>query len=135
MKVINIKIILKILFLASLISCRVNSETMLEGESQQVTKKILELPFRQIDSSALVFLETIKQELVWMEEESFNSFWASLSQSKIPEIDFTREYAIGVFSGFKPNSGYKIKIVSLSKKQNTLVVYYKETLPNPERSY
>jgi hypothetical protein len=49
-----------------------------------------------------------------------------------PNIDFTKNYLIGIFSGPKPTGGYEIKISSIVENTCEIIVQYyeKEPLPN-----
>ena len=120
------KTILQILLLSIMLSNQVNSEPLGKTEIKNLT----EIPFHRIDTTELQLLETSAAQLVWTSAEAFETFWSSLGQDKSPNIDFSKEYAIGVFSGFKPNPGYGIKIISINKTMNNLTVYYHESSPN-----
>jgi hypothetical protein len=48
-----------------------------------------------------------------------------------PNIDFTKNYLIGIFSGRKPSGGYEIKITSIVENSCDVIVQYYETEPNP----
>lgn len=46
-----------------------------------------------------------------------------------PNIDFTKEYLVGIFAGAKPTSGYAIKITSIIENNCEIVVNYYEKIP------
>jgi hypothetical protein len=46
-----------------------------------------------------------------------------------PNIDFTKEYLVGIFAGAKPTTGYKIVISSIVENNCEIVVNYYEKAP------
>lgn len=48
-----------------------------------------------------------------------------------PNIDFTKNYLIGIFSGLKPTSGYAIKITSIIQNDCSILINFYEKGPQP----
>lgn len=46
-----------------------------------------------------------------------------------PNIDFTKDYLVGIFSGLKPTSGYAIKITSIIENNCEILISYYEKGP------
>ncbi len=49
-----------------------------------------------------------------------------------PEVDFTRSMVIAVFAGTRPTAGYGVGISEIEKRDNRLVVTYREQKPAPD---
>lgn len=126
-----IKTVIQISLLFITLSSEVSSEPL--GKSG--IKNVTDPSFRRLDTTELQLVETPTARLIWTSAKPFKLFWASLGQGKAPEIDFSKEYVIGAFSGFKPNPGHGIKVVSLKETVNNLAIYYQESSPSPEFDY
>ena len=126
-----IKTAIQILLLSMTLSSQVSSEPLGKSEIKNVT----EPPFHRLDTTELQLLETPTARLIWTLAKPFKVFWASVGQGKAPEIDFSKEHVIGSFSGFQPNPGHGIKVVSRKKTVNNLAIYYQESSPSPEFDY
>ncbi|MBL0739119.1 protease complex subunit PrcB family protein [Flavobacterium sp. GN10] len=66
-------------------------------------------------------------------EEKMNEYFTkhanSCSVASDPNIDFTKEYLVGIFAGAKPTTGYKIVISSIVENNCEIVVNYYEKAP------
>ncbi len=75
-----------------------------------------------------------KREFIFSQQEEFNKFWEEYCKvfnskgEKLPppEIDFSKNMVIIVFSGEKPTSGYKIEIEKVEEHKNSIKVFVKE---------
>ena len=71
------------------------------------------------------------------EESEWHNLWdrhASniIPKPDVPEIDFSREMLIGIFTGQKSSGGYTVEIVNILKEERVIKVLYKEKAPLPE---
>jgi hypothetical protein len=60
--------------------------------------------------------------------------WQQLWQKHTPDrprpaVDFSKEMVVGVFLGSRPTAGYVLEIVSAAQDNGSLVVKYRESLP------
>jgi hypothetical protein len=60
--------------------------------------------------------------------------WARLWQEhggerQRPTVDFATDMIVGVFTGSRPTAGYRVEILSLTPRNGTLVVRYREVAP------
>lgn len=62
-------------------------------------------------------------------EELFSKHANSCSVASEPNIDFTKQYLVGVFAGPKPSTGYAIKITSIVENNCEIIVNYYEKAP------
>ena len=64
-------------------------------------------------------------------EEAKNiSGWVSpQTQAKVEKINFNQDFAVAVFQGSKPTSGYAIEVVGVSKSKNQINVQASVKLP------
>ncbi|MEN2490403.1 protease complex subunit PrcB family protein [Flavobacterium sp. B11] len=62
-------------------------------------------------------------------EEFFTKHENNCPVASDPNIDFTKEYLVGIFAGAKPTSGYAIKITSIVENNCEIVVNYYEKTP------
>lgn len=51
-----------------------------------------------------------------------------------PNIDFTKEYLVGIFAGAKPSSGYGIEITSIVENNCEIIVNYYEKTPSADET-
>lgn len=66
-------------------------------------------------------------------QEKMNEYFTKHANScpvaSDPNIDFTKEYLVGIFAGAKPTSGYEIVISSIVENNCEIVVNYYERTP------
>lgn len=62
-------------------------------------------------------------------DEYFTKRTNGCSVASDPNIDFTKEYLVGIFAGAKPTSGYDIVISSIVENNCEIVVNYYEKAP------
>ncbi|MBB4804291.1 hypothetical protein HNP37_004378 [Flavobacterium nitrogenifigens] len=62
-------------------------------------------------------------------DDLFSKHANSCNVSSDPNIDFTKNYLVGVFAGPKPTTGYSIKITSIVEDACQVVVNYYEKAP------
>ena len=60
--------------------------------------------------------------------------WQQLWQKHTPDrprpaVDFSKEMVVGVFLGSRPTAGYILEIVSAAQDNGSLVVKYRESIP------
>ncbi|KAF2326170.1 protease complex subunit PrcB family protein [Flavobacterium nitrogenifigens] len=71
--------------------------------------------------------------LVIVSQEKMDQYFTKHANScqvaSDPNIDFTKEYLVGIFAGAKPTSGYTIKITSIIENNCEIVVNYYEKAP------
>lgn len=48
----------------------------------------------------------------------------------VPLVDFSEYMVAGVFAGQKPSGGYEVEITGIEVVNNSLNIYYKETVPS-----
>ena len=70
-------------------------------------------------------------------KDEWNNFWDRhvsniIPKPDVPEIDFSKEMVIGVFTGQKSSGGYTVEIVNILKDERIIKVFYKEKAPLPE---
>ncbi len=76
------------------------------------------------ESNNLLVLDKNSWEEVWNKVKPDSSF--------LPEVDFSRSIVIAVCQGTKPTGGYSIEITRVIEKEGSLVVFVKETEPEPD---
>jgi len=92
----------------------------------------------QIRCGALQYPES--GGMVFRDAESWQGFWQNYckaitgegKQLEAPEIDFSSQMLIGVFSGSKPTGGYGIGIQRVLEDSKKIVVEYVEKSPPPD---
>jgi hypothetical protein len=50
-------------------------------------------------------------------------------RTSAPDIDFTREMVVAVFSGTRPTGGYSVQILSAAREADAFVIQYAERQP------
>ncbi|MBN2381093.1 protease complex subunit PrcB family protein [candidate division WOR-3 bacterium] len=78
--------------------------------------------------------------MVFRDAKSWEAFWddhcraVSLEGENLeaPEVDFSAQMLVGVFSGEKPTGGYGINIQRVLEGSKSLVVEYVEKSPDPD---
>jgi hypothetical protein len=78
--------------------------------------------------------------MVFRDAESWETFWNRYCMvitgegEKLPppEVDFSTQMLIGVFSGEKPSGGYSISIRRVLESSKSIVVEYVEKSPPPD---
>lgn len=86
-----------------------------------------------LDQGGYSGIET-KEQIVIESQESWRTFWADHMAVRtpapgLPEVDFSAEMVIAVFSGWKATGGYSIEITEIRLVDNDVNVYFKETSP------
>lgn len=64
---------------------------------------------------------------LWAEHVSMTS-----PMTEAPQIDFSKDMVVGVFSGDKPSGGYEVEIVKIECEEKTMTVFYREIMPSPK---
>lgn len=75
--------------------------------------------------------------IVVRSEDDWNMLWArhvSMTSPKpdAPQIDFSKDMVIGVFTGLRPSGGYEAEIVKTERDEMAMTVFYREVRPSPE---
>lgn len=70
-------------------------------------------------------------------QSDWNSFWARHKSRQIPvppplKVDFKKDVVIAVMAGFKPSTGYTVKIHSIEKSSKGILVKALLTKPRPD---
>jgi hypothetical protein len=94
--------------------------------------------FRTIDRGAQSNIESPRQAVALTAAE-WDALWKAHSgpgrrgsgSGAPPHIDFDRETVVAVFMGSRPTGGFSVAIVSATERDETLVVAYNETSPQP----
>ncbi len=63
-------------------------------------------------------------------DELFTKHANSCSVASDPNIDFTKQYLVGVFAGTRPTTGYALKITSIVENNCEIIVNYYEKTPS-----
>ena len=62
----------------------------------------------------------------------WTALWKQLGSSwPRPAVDFTRSMVLGIFLGSRPTAGYTVKIDTIERQGDELVVTYRERAPIP----
>jgi hypothetical protein len=87
--------------------------------------------FRTVEKGSLSNIDAASKVVVRSAAE-WAKLWKTHNFDK-PEarVDFEKEMVVGVFMGSRPTGGYSVEIVSLTDKDGTLVVNYRESSPRP----
>lgn len=77
-----------------------------------------------------------REQLVIESQDEWEEFWSRhtsvhLPAPNAPEVDFSKEMVVAVFSGEKPTGGYSIEIIEAKPTEDEVSVYYEETPPEP----
>lgn len=67
-------------------------------------------------------------------DDLFSKHANSCNVSSDPNIDFTKNYLVGVFAGPKPTTGFSLKITSIVENNCQIIVNYYEKSPAPGES-
>jgi len=93
--------------------------------------------FRTIDRGVQSNIDSPRQAVARTPAE-WEALWRAHSGAgrrgagaEAPNIDFDREMVVAVFSGSRPTGGFSVAIVSATQRDDTLVVAYNETSPQP----
>ena len=73
--------------------------------------------FRVLDSGTQATNAPARKNYAAYSKDGFEKLWTMAhgsSGAPIPEIDFSTEYAIGVFAGQRPTGGYAIEVASVT---------------------
>jgi len=69
-------------------------------------------------------------QVVIRNDHQWISFWAEHHPDEAaPDVDFTRNMVIGVFSGSRPADQFAIQIVNVRATSNSVIAEYREVLP------
>jgi hypothetical protein len=69
-------------------------------------------------------------QVVIRNDHQWIQFWAEHRPDEAaPDVDFTRDMVIGVFSGDRPADQFSIEILKTMTTPNALIVYYREIPP------
>lgn len=88
--------------------------------------------FRVLDEGANAANVSVRKNYAAYSEESFQKIWnmANGFDGKTPpNVDFSKEYVIGVFAGQKPTGGYSIVVTSVTDTGDTRTVAITLTAP------
>ena len=65
--------------------------------------------------------------------DEWTALWKDHARSaKAPAVDFSREMVVAVFLGTKPSGGYSVEIAQIEKRDNEVLVTYRERQPGPD---
>jgi hypothetical protein len=68
----------------------------------------------------------VKNDRQWIQ------FWAEHHPHEVaPEVDFTRDMVVGVFSGSRPADEFAVEIIQVRTLAGALAVDYRERTPPP----
>lgn len=88
--------------------------------------------FRVLDSGTQAAGAPARKNYAAYSKDGFVKLWNMVhgaSAASLPEIDFSKEYAIGVFAGQKPTGGYSIEVVSVTDEDAVRTVEVGLTKP------
>ncbi len=74
-----------------------------------------------------------RNNLLVSDKKNWEEVWNKIKpdSSFMPEVDFSRSIVIAVCQGTKPTGGYGVEITKVIEKEDSLVVFVKETEPEP----
>jgi PrcB C-terminal len=84
---------------------------------------------RTIEKGDQSNIENARQVLVRTEAELRQLWQQHAPDRPMPKVDFSREMAVAVFMGSRPNAGFSTAIVSATAANGALIVRYTETRP------
>lgn len=78
-----------------------------------------------------------KEQIAIESQNSWEALWANhmavrTPTPSIPQVDFSQETVIAIFSGWKPTGGYSTEITAIELADDAVNVYYRETSPEAE---
>lgn len=77
-----------------------------------------------------------REQLVMKSLDEWGNFWDRHTSVHVPalnapEVDFSKEMIIAVFSGEKPTGGYSIEITEVEFAEDEVTIFFEEVLPEP----
>lgn len=88
--------------------------------------------FRVLDTGTHAAGVSVQTNYAASSEEDFAKLWKmshGTDGKTLPEIDFSKEYVMGVFAGQKPSGGYSVAVASVTDAGNTRTVAITLTSP------
>lgn len=104
-----------------------------QGEAAPIAQAT-PVSFRVLDSGTHASGVTAATNYAAYSESSYLKLWGMVhgtDQSTPPNVDFSKEYVIGVFAGQKPTGGYAVAIDTVSDENGTRTVHIALTKPGP----
>jgi PrcB C-terminal len=69
-------------------------------------------------------------QVVAKTQQEWQQLWQKHAADRpLPAVDFSKEMAVGIFLGSRPTGGYILEIASATQEGGTLVVKYRESIP------
>lgn len=111
-----------------------NQASVLEDSSAAALRaeSLEEIGFAEIAAGANAAEVTKRKNIAVYTREEFARLWEMAygsDASPLPEIDFTKEYVIGVFAGLRPSGGHGISVVQISDSSTTRMIRVEQTTP------
>ena len=77
-----------------------------------------------------------REQLVIESQDEWEEFWGRHTSVRIPapnapEVDFSQETVVAVFSGEKPTGGYSIEIAKIEFDEYEATIFFEEVSPEP----
>ena len=82
------------------------------------------------EPGGMVFRDKVSWEIFW--DNHCLAISAGGGKVAAPEVDFSSQMLVGVFSGEKPTGGYGIAIQRILESPKTVIVEYLEKSPAPD---
>lgn len=76
-----------------------------------------------------------KKNIIIKSQEDLESIYSTINSTrspnhKIPEIDFTKNYVLGLFMGSKTSGGFDVMVSSVVKNEKDITIYYVNISPS-----
>ena len=77
-----------------------------------------------------------REQLVMESLDEWGRFWdrhasVHVPAPNAPEVDFSKEMVIAIFSGEKPTGGYSIEITKVELDKDEVTIFFEEVSPEP----
>lgn len=77
-----------------------------------------------------------REQLVMESQDEWEEFWGRHTSVHVPapnapEVDFSEERGVAVFSGEKPTGGYSIEITKAELDEDEVTIFFEEVSPEP----
>lgn len=76
------------------------------------------------------------QRKIFRSAGEWEAFWKK-HRAKAPPVNFKRYRALAIFLGFKPSSGYAVRVeqVTFDRTKGSTIIHVREYVPDPNRNY
>lgn len=140
----KLKIDQKVRIVAIIEDIHYNYEVVVKNARLLEAQEVAELENKLVKSLEFTTIEkgffsgfTKRKNWVIKTQEQWLKLWNMHTSTRIPHppspvIDFTKNMVLAVFIGQKPTGGFSVEIIRVEKKEDTIVVFFRETKPSPD---